>query len=271
MSDDPIVELFDLRDGVLVVIDPCAPYDEAITSFQARLWQAPERFGGDTVIIDVADRLLTTQQLLDLEALINGTLGVRVVQIVNNEAAEVLADESLDRADLDRLLARRGAAASDGADAPRRAEPNARQAGPDGADGMRPARPESYDGSKTGTAYLLRRTIRSGQRVAYQGSVVILGDVNPGAEIIATGDIVVVGALRGLAHAGARGHTGAVVAALDLRPVQLRIGSFLGRGPEGPPRGDVRSVRLAVARVGNGRIVVEEGLGREAVWARSSL
>ena len=52
---------------------------------------------------------------------------------------------------------------------------------------------------------LVRRTLRSGQRVRFDGNVVVLGDVNPGAEITARGDIVVMGWIRGLAHAGADG------------------------------------------------------------------
>ena len=52
----------------------------------------------------------------------------------------------------------------------------------------------------------LRRTLRSGQRVDYQGNVVIMGDVNAGAMVTCTGDIIVLGALRGLAHAGAEGN-----------------------------------------------------------------
>jgi len=70
---------------------------------------------------------------------------------------------------------------------------------------------------------MLRKTLRSGQKIDFRGNVVIQGDVNAGAEIIATGDIIVLGALRGLAHAGAEGSESAVVVALMLEPTQLRI------------------------------------------------
>ncbi len=66
-------------------------------------------------------------------------------------------------------------------------------------------------------------TLRSGQRVECEGDIVVLGDVNDGAEVIAGGSIAVMGALRGLAHAGATGRSDVVVAANILGPKQLRI------------------------------------------------
>ncbi|HHV93073.1 MAG TPA: septum site-determining protein MinC [Firmicutes bacterium] len=81
-------------------------------------------------------------------------------------------------------------------------------------------------------ALIVRRTLRSGQRVHYPGSVVILGDVNPGAEVVAGGDIIVLGALRGVAHAGAMGEEDAVVVAFRLQPTQLRIAHFISRAPD---------------------------------------
>jgi septum site-determining protein MinC len=82
------------------------------------------------------------------------------------------------------------------------------------------------------TGVLMRRTLRSGQAVRYHGHVVIIGDVNPGAEIVASGDVVVWGKLRGTVHAGAEGDESAVVCALHLAPTQLRIGSYIARSPE---------------------------------------
>ncbi|MGB4465167.1 MAG: septum site-determining protein MinC [Eubacteriales bacterium] len=79
---------------------------------------------------------------------------------------------------------------------------------------------------------LLKKTVRSGQKISYKGTVVILGDANPGSEIVATGDILVMGTLRGMAHAGAAGDTSAIVAAFRLRPTQLRIADVISRPPE---------------------------------------
>jgi len=73
---------------------------------------------------------------------------------------------------------------------------------------------------------VLKSTCRSGTAVHHEGDVVVLGDVNPGAQVSACGDIVVMGALRGVAHAGAGSldSTDAIIVALSLRPLQLRIG-----------------------------------------------
>lgn len=74
--------------------------------------------------------------------------------------------------------------------------------------------------------------IRSGQLIRFAGSVVIMGDVNPGGEIIADGNIMVVGTLKGLVHAGCKGRTDVFVAALKLIPVQLRIADIITYFPE---------------------------------------
>jgi septum site-determining protein MinC len=84
-------------------------------------------------------------------------------------------------------------------------------------------------------AILVRRTLRSGQSIHHAGHVVVIGDVNPGAEIIAGGDVLVWGRLRGTVHAGARGDDSAVVCALVLAPTQLRISRHIARSPAGQP------------------------------------
>jgi len=81
-------------------------------------------------------------------------------------------------------------------------------------------------------AVLVRRTLRSGHSLQYPGHIVIIGDVNPGAEIVAAGDVIVWGQLRGMVHAGAEGDEQAVVCALDLSPTQLRIGSQIAVTPK---------------------------------------
>lgn len=104
------------------------------------------------------------------------------------------------------------------------------------------------------TALVVTRTLRSGQKVSHQGDVIVLGDVNPGAEIVASGHIVVMGALRGVAHAGCTGNTAAFVAATKLRPTQLRIAHVIGRAPD--DQNELQPVP-EVARVRDGMIVVE--------------
>ncbi|HEX2981297.1 MAG TPA: septum site-determining protein MinC [Anaerolineaceae bacterium] len=101
-------------------------------------------------------------------------------------------------------------------------------------------------------AFLVQRTLRSGFKVSYQGHVVVIGDVNPGAEIVAGGSVVVWGRLRGVVHAGAEGNEGAVVCALDLAPTQLRIAGLISVPPQ---RKDKPQPEMA--SVVNGQVVAE--------------
>lgn len=102
-------------------------------------------------------------------------------------------------------------------------------------------------------ALLVHRTVRSGQTYQYAGTIVVLGDVNPGAQVIAEGDVIVWGKLRGVVHAGAAGNERAIVGALVLAPTQLRIGHLIARAPE-----EKRTPYFPeVARVREGRIIVE--------------
>lgn len=80
-------------------------------------------------------------------------------------------------------------------------------------------------------ATLVRRTLRSGFKLESAGHVIVIGDVNPGAEIVAGGDIIVWGRLSGMVHAGAEGNEEALVCALDLSPTQLRIAGQIAITP----------------------------------------
>ncbi len=72
-----------------------------------------------------------------------------------------------------------------------------------------------------------RGSLRSGQRIESEGSLVIMGDVNSGAEVIASDNIIILGALRGLAHAGAKGNMQAIIAAGSVDTVQIRIANIV--------------------------------------------
>ena len=72
-----------------------------------------------------------------------------------------------------------------------------------------------------------RGSLRSGQKIEFEGSLVILGDVNAGAEILAGENIVVLGILRGMAHAGAQGNKEAIIAAASIESPQIRIANIV--------------------------------------------
>lgn len=85
------------------------------------------------------------------------------------------------------------------------------------------------------TPLYLQMTIRSGTEIRHPGSIVVLGDVNPGGALIAAGDIFVWGRLRGVAHAGSEGNEACRIMALHMQPTQLRIADKVARAPEKPP------------------------------------
>ncbi|HRE48306.1 MAG TPA: septum site-determining protein MinC [Aggregatilineales bacterium] len=103
----------------------------------------------------------------------------------------------------------------------------------------------------------LNQTLRNGRTVRFEGHVTVFGDVNPGAEIIAGGNVIVWGRIRGLVHAGALGDETAFVCALDLAPTQLRIAGYITVSP--PEKR--RRPRPEIALVRGGRIIAESWEG----------
>ncbi len=101
-------------------------------------------------------------------------------------------------------------------------------------------------------AIFLRKTIRSGFKVVSKGHIIIMGDVNPGAEIIAGGSIIIWGRCLGVVQAGSEGDQEATVCALDLNPTQLRIAGIIAISPKRKGKSQPE-----VARVTNGQVIAE--------------
>lgn len=89
------------------------------------------------------------------------------------------------------------------------------------------------DGLQEGITKFYQGTVRSGQRIDAQGNLVVIGDTNPGSELVAAGNIIVMGTIKGVVHAGADGNRDAIVVALNLSPTQLRIADIITRSPDG--------------------------------------
>lgn len=118
-----------------------------------------------------------------------------------------------------------------------------------------PARLTSQEAETSEETILIKRTLRSGQRVFFPGNIVVLGDVNPGAEVIAGGNVLVMGSMRGLAHAGALGSEQAVVVAYRLNPTQLRIANHITRAPEGQ---GFAGNDPEMASIKSGKVIIED-------------
>jgi septum site-determining protein MinC len=189
------------KDGLRLVLDEAAPWNDVLDELHERFSRGTEFFHGAAIIIDTGERALTEAELAELLALM-GEHGLQV---------HTLATSS-----------REGRNAGRNAGIVTR--PAARTAAP-------PAQSDADAG------VLIHRTLRSGQVLRHHGHLTLLGDVNPGAEIIAGGSIVIWGRLRGTAHAGAMGDSNAVICALELAPTLLRIADALARPPGTRPNG----------------------------------
>ncbi|HET7375220.1 MAG TPA: septum site-determining protein MinC [Anaerolineae bacterium] len=226
MIDDGI-SIKGSREGLLVTL-PTGAWHNALASFEARLNSSPDFFKGARIGLIVGMRRLTeidVRAARDLLARFDVTLWAVISD--DAETSQVAAILGLDT------------------DLPKReAKPRAVE---------QPIEPALAPIDDPDLGLVVRRTLRSGQTLRHPGSIAVIGDVNPGAEIVAGGDIVVWGRLRGVVHAGAMGDEKAVVCALDLSPTQVRIANYLSRSPD-----DKRKRAIPeVAHVRDGKIVAE--------------
>lgn len=247
------------RGGLLVCLDDGGDFDQIKDQLAGKLDAAQKFFQGSAVTIDIGSRALSTRQLLELEAIFSARYGVRILQVVNGGA-----DRESDRADAQTPASAVGAVsgAAEVVVATAVSQVAVSGAGPAPAPAaLWPNPPAEGSGNESDTL-LVRRTLRSGQRISHQGNVVVVGDVNPGAEVVAAGDVVVFGHLRGVVHAGARGNDAAVVVALRLRPTQLRIGNHISRSPDGEPHGGHEVPEVPeMARIRKGEVVIDPYVG----------
>lgn len=189
------------KEGLRLVLDETAPWDDVLDELHDRFSRGTEFFNGAQITVDTGERALGEEDLADLLALM-GEHGLQ---------PSTLATSTREG----RNAARASGIAT---------RPAARSAPP-------PAQNDADAG------LFIQRTLRSGQVLRHHGNVTLIGDVNPGAEVIAGGSIVVWGRLRGTAHAGALGDTGAFVSALELAPTLLRIAEAMARPPSSRPAG----------------------------------
>lgn len=195
------------RNGVLVVVPPKEAWGDVVSQIEGKLKEASDFWKGAQTTLDMGDRPVSEGDLDSLLGLMRGDFGLVPTAVVATTAET------------------REVAASLGLEAHEKLPVPEKKPGEVSQRTPMPSLP-------TNNALYLRQTIRSGQRVEHVGHLVICGDVNAGAEVAATGDIVVFGTLRGLAHAGSGGDETARIVATNLRPTQLRIGTKIARSPD---------------------------------------
>ena len=134
-----------------------------------------------------------------------------------------------------------------------------------------PSRPTPTNMDRGNEALLVKTNCRSGEIVSYRGDVVVMADVNPGAQIIADGDILVFGKLRGFAHAGAAGDPQATIVAFDMQSPRLQIGPHTGISPEADKQEKSNRNQPKIAYVRRQAIYVSDYAGRFGTYNGGTL
>lgn len=208
-------------DGLVITLAD-GPLDAVLGEMEDRLLARASFFRGGRVALNVGERPISAEQLRDIGTTLE-RLGMTLWAVEGEHPATHVAARELG---LEIAVAGRPASAPETGEPPSRAEM---------------------------LGIVVRRTLRSGQVIQYPGHVTLLGDINAGAEVVAGGDIIIWGKLRGNAHAGAMGDEEAVICAMEMMPNQIRIGSHIAR----PPDRGWRPKSPEQASVQEGRIVVE--------------
>lgn len=218
---DASVVIKGTKDGLTVTLGE-GPLAEILAELEARLASRASFFLGGRVALKAHDRSLTTEDLLAAGAIFQQAgMSLWAVESSHPTTCRAASEIGLETA-LGAVHSREGSSQ----------EPLSHREIP---------------------GIVVHRTLRAGQEIEYAGHVTVIGDVNPGAEVVAGGDVIVWGKLRGMVYAGALGDDSAVVCALQLAPSQIRIGSFIATPPDRtrPPKVP------EMASVQEGGIVVE--------------
>ncbi|HEX5837866.1 MAG TPA: septum site-determining protein MinC [Anaerolineales bacterium] len=186
-----LIQIKGLRDGLLVSLDD-APWEEQRAALIAQVDSQPSFFQGARLALDVATQVLKVNELVELRDQLSER-GIALWAVISESPTTEKTAQLLGLAT-------------------RISKPRPEE-----------SRKFSVEDLGEETALFLSRTLRSGTRIEFAGHVVVLGDVNPGAEIVAQGNVMVWGRLRGMVHAGSKGNRAAMICALDLSPTQLRI------------------------------------------------
>jgi septum site-determining protein MinC len=101
------------------------------------------------------------------------------------------------------------------------------------------------------TGQFYKGNLRSGQVLESETSIIIIGDVNPGARVVSKGNIIVLGSLKGTVFAGANGNGNSFVVALDMNPGQIRIADYIARSPDKPVKETIKEAKIAFLEEGN--------------------
>lgn len=238
-----------VRDGLLLILDSDIPFSQIMSELAERVRAQPNFFNGAPVTVNAGHRIIDNPEFDMLYRMLTRN-GMRVQSFVSLSAQSRLVAESFGVTSRPPSFAAGDAGRSLGL----------RERGSSVAH-LHAAQEGGVP--EVGTGLFLRCSLRSGQMVRYAGDVCVMGDVDNGAEVLAEGDVIVWGVLRGLVHAGMAGDDEAVVCALQMEPVQLGIAGIVSRFPSTTARLIDPTRRPELARLEGGRIVIESWQGEQ--------
>lgn len=222
---DELVAIKGIKDGLFISLSPSEEWLAITSELATRIDEKSSFYAGANVTVDLGQRAVPKYQLTSLKALLER----------RDMSLNIVLSDSQTSIDSANALDLRTSTAI--------ATP-----------GREPNETLPIDPEEEGTpGVMIRRTLRSGRTIHSKGHVVVYGDVNPGAEIIANGDIFIWGRLRGTVHAGANGDENAIVCALDMTPSQLRIAGYITISP--PEKR--RNITPEIALIRDQQIIVE--------------
>lgn len=224
MAESSLIQIKGIRDGLLVSLGE-AGWPVVQRALLERIETQPDFFRGARLALDVGAQVLKSPELTSLRDQLSER-GITLWAVVSTSPVTENTAQLLGLAT--RLF---------------KPTPQREQGRP--AAGSFPV----AKGIDDETALWVNKTLRSGTRIEFAGHVVVFGDVNPGAEIIAGGSVIVWGRLRGFVHAGAQGNREAVVCALDLSPTQLRVADEIAVAPRRSGKSQPEVVRLKDGRL----------------------
>lgn len=121
---------------------------------------------------------------------------------------------------------------------------------------------QSFNGVNEGKTKFIKKTVRGGQSVDYPGNIIIIGDVNSGAEVIAGGNIIVLGSIKGIVRAGTGGNNKSIIASFSMQPELMQISDLITVSPDD----GVKPPYPEVAKIKDGYIVVEPYLPNKYIY-----
>lgn len=214
------------RFGLNIHMDATVSFEEIISAFTKKLIEGRKFFGTSTVSIDFDGRKLNREEEQTMVNLIHHNTDMEVFCVVDENMAVVRpGDLNKEKEIVTETVVEKIVEKVVESKVPKEA------------------------------AIFHQGTLRSGQELDVDSGIIIIGDVNPGAKVTAKGNIIIIGNLKGYAHAGSDGSDGACVFALNMQPTQIRISRVIARSPDKFEKGKTKP---QIAYLEENRIVIEE-------------